>query len=43
MQEGGAKQKTKGAIEAVGEKAHDFLDGDRESERVPRRKRREED
>ncbi len=42
MQESGAKQKAKGAIEAVGEKAQDFLGGDEESERVPGRKRREE-
>ena len=44
MQEGGAKHKTKGALEAAGEKARDFLsDHDEESDRAPRRKRREED
>lgn len=43
MQQGGAKHKTKGAIEAAGEKMREFLgDSDEESERAPRRKRREE-
>lgn len=46
MAEGGAKHKTKGVLEAAGEKVRDVLDvGDEpepEPERVPRRRRREE-
>ncbi len=44
MQEGGARHKTKGALEAAGEKLREFAgNGDRERERSPRRGRREED
>ena len=40
MQEGGAKHKTKGAIEAAAEKVDDFVrDRDERSDRVPRRDR----
>jgi gas vesicle structural protein len=44
MQEGGAKHKTKGALEAAGEKLHDIADGGK-SQREPasRRRSREED
>ena len=44
MQEGGAKHKTKGVLEAAGEKFRDFA-GNVEQEREPasRRRRREED
>ncbi|MEU7871685.1 gas vesicle protein GvpJ [Dactylosporangium sp. NPDC049140] len=43
MQQGGAKHKTKGVLEAAGEKVRDVFDADEEPERVPRRRRREED
>jgi hypothetical protein len=43
MQEGGAKHKTKGALEAAGEKLRDFAGDGREREHSPRRSRREED
>jgi hypothetical protein len=44
MQEGGAKHKTKGVLEAAGEKFRDFAgNGEREREPVSRRRRREED
>jgi hypothetical protein len=43
MQEGGAKHKTKGALEAAGEKLRDFAGDGREREPSPRRSRREED
>jgi hypothetical protein len=42
MQEGGAKHKTKGVLEAAGEKFRDFA-GNGEREPVSRRRRREED
>jgi gas vesicle structural protein len=44
MQEGGAKHKTKGALEAAGDKLRDFAGNGREREREPasRRSRREE-
>jgi gas vesicle structural protein len=43
MQEGGAKHKTRGVLEAAGEKFREFTgNGEQESERVPRRGRREE-
>ncbi len=44
MEEGGAKHKTKGVLDAAGEKVRDFT-GDDEREREPssRRRRREED
>jgi gas vesicle structural protein len=42
LEQGGAKHKTKGALDAAGDKLHD-LAGHDESERVPRRRRREED
>src|SRR5436309_10559990 len=41
MEEGGAKHKTKGALEAAGDKLRDFAGGDgEERERVPRRRSR---
>jgi gas vesicle structural protein len=43
MQQGGAKHKTKGAIEAVGDTVRDLLGADDESERTPRRQRRKGD
>jgi hypothetical protein len=44
MQEGGAKHKTKGALEAVGEKVRDVAGGGGEGrERSPRRSRRDMD
>jgi gas vesicle structural protein len=44
MQEGGAKHKTKGVLEAAGEKFRDFAgNGEREREPASRRRRREED
>src|SRR5215468_1359161 len=43
MAEGGAKHKTKGALEAAGEKLRDFAGNGRERELMPRRSRREED
>jgi hypothetical protein len=43
MQEGGAKHKTKGALEAAGEKFRDFAGNGREREPTPRRSRHEED
>ena len=44
MQEGGAKHKTKGVLEAAGEKFREFAgNGEREPEPVSRRRRREED
>jgi hypothetical protein len=44
MQEGGAKHKTKGALEAAGDKLRQFSGGDGEEETSPsRRGRREED
>ncbi|MCO6003836.1 gas vesicle structural protein GvpA [Actinoallomurus purpureus] len=42
MQEGGAKHKTRGAIEGVGEKLRDFV-GDDDAERAVRRRRRQEE
>jgi hypothetical protein len=42
MQEGGAKHKTKGALEAAGQKLREFADNGREREPTPRRSRREE-
>ena len=42
MQEGGAKHKTKGALEAAGEKLRDFAGNGREREPASRRSRREE-
>ena len=42
MQEGGAKHKTKGALEAAGDKLREFS-GDGRDETAPRRRRREED
>jgi gas vesicle structural protein len=42
MQEGGAKHKTKGVIEAAGEKFREFTgNGEQDRERVPRRRREE--
>src|SRR4051812_41605715 len=43
MQHGGAKQKTKGMLEAAGDKVRDVFDVGEEPERVPRRRHREED
>jgi gas vesicle structural protein len=44
MQEGGAKHKTKGVLDAAGEKVREFTgNGDREREPSSRRRRREED
>ncbi|WP_433220806.1 gas vesicle protein GvpJ [Dactylosporangium sp. CS-047395] len=43
MQEGGAKHKTKGVLEAAGEKVKDIVEPAEEPERVPRRRRREEE
>jgi len=44
MQQSGAKHKTKGVLEAAGEKFRDFAgNGEPEREPVPRRRRREED
>jgi gas vesicle structural protein len=44
MQEGGAKHKTKGALEAAGEKLRDFAgNGEQERDRSSRRSRREGD
>src|SRR5256885_7619418 len=43
MQQGGAKHKTKGVLEAAGEKFRDFAGNGREREPAPRRSRREED
>jgi hypothetical protein len=43
MEEGGAKHKTKGALEAAGEKFRDFAENGQEREHAPRRSRREED
>ena len=44
MQQGGAHHKTKGALDAVGEKIRDFAgNGEQEREHSPRRRRREED
>jgi gas vesicle structural protein len=44
MQEGGAKHKTKGALEAAGDKLRDLTGGDDDRERQgARRSRREED
>jgi hypothetical protein len=42
MQEGGAKHKTRGVLEAAGEKFREFAGNGREREPVPRRSRREE-
>jgi hypothetical protein len=39
MQQGGAKHKTKGALEAAGDKVKEFLEPDEEPERAPRRRR----
>nr|BFE57653.1 hypothetical protein GCM10020063_021790 [Dactylosporangium thailandense] len=43
MAQGGAKHKTKGVLEAAGEKVRDILEPGEEPERVPRRRRREGD
>lgn len=44
MQQGGAKHKTKGALEAAGDKLRDFTgEGEDEGEGAPRRSRRKED
>ncbi|GGM44539.1 gas vesicle protein GvpJ [Dactylosporangium sucinum] len=43
MAQGGAKHKTKGMLEAAGEKVREVLEPDEEPERVPRRRRREGD
>jgi gas vesicle structural protein len=44
MQESGAKHKTKGVLEAAGEKFRDFTaNGEQEREPATRRRRREED
>jgi gas vesicle structural protein len=42
MQQGGAKHKTKGVLEAAGEKFRDFAGDGRERESAGRRSRREE-
>jgi|SRR5690349_4763167 hypothetical protein len=42
MQQSGAKHKTKGALEAAGEKFRDFVGNGNERETTPRRSRREE-
>ena len=42
MQESGAKHKTKGALEAAGDKLRDFAGNGREREPASRRSRREE-
>ena len=43
MQEGGAKHKTKGALEAAGDKLREFSGGDGGEASSSRRRRREED
>ena len=44
MEEGGAEHKTKGVLDAAGEKVKEFTgNGEREREPSPRRRRREED
>ncbi len=44
MEEGGAKHKTKGVLDAAGEKVREFTgDDDRERQPSPHRRRREED
>jgi hypothetical protein len=44
MQEGGAQHKTKGVLDAAGQKFREFAgDGEQEREHSPRRRRREED
>ncbi len=43
MQEGGAKHKTKGALEAAGDKLRQFSGADGEEEKSSSRRRREED
>ncbi len=43
MQEGGAKHKTKGALEAAGDKLRQFSGGDGEAEKSSSRRSREED
>ena len=43
MQQSGAKHKTKGVLEAAGDKFRDFTGNGREREPTPRRSRREED
>src|SRR5690348_12108723 len=42
MEQSGAKHKTKGALEAAGEKFRDFVGNGNERETTPRRSRREE-
>ncbi len=42
MQQSGAKHKTKGVLEAAGDKVRDFAGNGRERETTPRRSRREE-
>ena len=42
MQQSGAKHKTKGVLEAAGDKFRDFAGNGREREPTPRRSRREE-
>lgn len=41
LEEGGAKKKTKGALEAAGDKLRDFAVGDDNEERASRRSRRD--
>jgi hypothetical protein len=43
MEEGGAKHKTKGALEAAGEKLREVADGSRQRQPASRRRSREED
>jgi gas vesicle structural protein len=42
LEENGAKRKTKGALEAAGDKLRDFAVGEGNGERAPRRSRRED-
>jgi hypothetical protein len=42
LEENGAKRKTKGALDAAGDKLRDFAAGEGDRERVPRRPRRED-
>ena len=41
MQESGSKKKTKGALDAAGDKLREFSGGDDDRERAPRRSRRD--
>jgi gas vesicle structural protein len=43
LEQNGARNKTKGALDAAGDKLRELADGGRDPERVPRRSRQEED